>query len=219
MPQVIPGNAPLNTSNPPSTPPNPWAPPASDNFGWGNSNPSASAPSRLTPQERVEMIEKLYQEVLGRKPDTRDINYYKYSTLSEEEIRKQLITGKEHKQLMDDGRDYKKMKERALASETRVAMLESQIKDQVEEFRHLSDLLTEKNQYIQQLRTQLNNPYNLTQTPATTEVKSTEVLQPAPTVVPQATANEVYTQPATTPSSTPSKKNKILEIIKNLLPD
>ncbi len=116
---------------------------------------------RLTPQERVELIEKLFQELLGRKADTRDINYYKYSTLSEEEMRKQLITGKEHKQLITDGREFSKMRDRANQAETRVKILEGQIKDQVQEFKHLSELLDEKNKHIQELRIKLNNPYNL----------------------------------------------------------
>lgn len=103
------------------------------------------------------MIEAVFQEVLLRKPDTRDINYYKYSTLSEEEIRKQLISGNEHKRLIEDGRDYKKVKDRAVQSETRVKMLEGQIKDQVEEFKELTILLKEKNAHIQKLRQDLND--------------------------------------------------------------
>ncbi len=128
--------------------------------GWGAPQNQQSGGKKMTPQERVSMIEKVYEEVLGRKADTRDINYYKYSTLSEEEIRKQLIAGKEHKQLVEDGREYKKMKDRAMQAETRVKMLESQNNDQIEEFKHLSTLLKEKNNYIQKLREQLKNPYN-----------------------------------------------------------
>jgi len=128
---------------------------------WGQNIPG-NQPSikRLTPQERLEMIEKVYMEVLDRRPDTRDINYYKYSTLSEDEIRKQLLSGKEHKQLIAEGRDYKKTKDRAIQGETRVRMLESQIKDQIEEFKQLSNILIEKNRYITQIREQLNNRYN-----------------------------------------------------------
>lgn len=135
---------------------------------WGSVDPwgvppQSSSADTLTPQQRVEMIERVYEETLSRKPDTRDINYYKYSTLGEEEIRKQLITGKEHKQLLTDGRDYKKTKSRAEQAETRIKMLEGQIKDQVVEFRQLTELLQEKNRYINELRGQNSNPYNLTQ--------------------------------------------------------
>jgi hypothetical protein len=145
----------------------PWSDPwgswggESTNGGLGNQfggNPQSQA-KKLTPQERVKMIEEVYQSTLERKPDTRDINYYKYSTLGEEEIRKQLIEGKEHKQLIEDGREYKNMKNRADQSETRVKMLEGQIKDQVEEFKQLTTLLNEKNRYIQQLRVSQGNVF------------------------------------------------------------
>lgn len=146
----------------------PWADPWSDPWSadprggqqnWGNPNAN-QPPKQLTPAERVEMIEKVYQDVLNRKPDTRDINYYKYSTLGENEIIAQLLVGKEHVQLLQDGKDYKKMKDRAEQAETRVKMLEGQIKDQLEEFSSLADLLEEKNRLIQQLRRDQNNPYS-----------------------------------------------------------
>lgn len=145
----------------PQTPPvqDDWVDPWSGSFG-PSTPPSESKSKRMTPQERVGMIETLYTEILGRKPDTRDINYYKYSTLTEEEIRKQLIAGNEHKQLLLDGRDYKKMKERALQSETRVRVLEGQIRDQVEEFKQLTTLLKEKNRYIQEIREKLNERFD-----------------------------------------------------------
>ena len=99
------------------------------------------------------MIEKVYNEILCRKPDTRDINYYKYSTLNEEQIKKQLLASAEHKDMIQKGREYEKLKDRSEQLETRVRMLEGQISDHVEEFRELSNLLQEKNRYIQELRT------------------------------------------------------------------
>lgn len=152
---------------PPNSSKDPWSDPwGASEGGWsdpwgGDPASSATESKKLTPQERVEMIEMVYLEVLSRKPDTRDINYYKYSTLGEGEIRKQLLTGKEHKQLMVDGQAYKKVKGRADQSDVRVKMLESQIKDQVVEFRQMTELLKEKNRYIHELRVKLQNPYNL----------------------------------------------------------
>jgi uncharacterized coiled-coil protein SlyX len=214
MPQIIPGatttSAPPQPTQSPPTPQQGWG---NDNqWGWNPSSPmnqSQGGEKRLTPQERVEMIEKVYKEILDRKPDTRDINYYKYSTLSEEEIKTQLITGKEHKQLMQEGREYKKLKERAMNSETRVTMLESQIKDQIEEFKQLSTLLTEKNKYIQQLRDGLNNPYNLVDHSAEVS-KSVE------------SKSQVFSSPVV--PKTPESRSKtfkafIRDILKNLLSD
>ncbi|MCK9368457.1 hypothetical protein M0R04_00555 [Candidatus Dojkabacteria bacterium] len=158
--------------------------------GWDNpwaDTPVGQQAKRQSPQERLSMIEKIYADVLGRKPDTRDINYYKYSTLSEEEIREQLLSGNEHKQLIGDGREYKKVKDRALQAETRVKLLEGQIRDQVEEFRQLTNLLNEKNSHIKQLREKVNlvfntNPFNSEPqnqpqvvTPIVSEVKNKSV--------------------------------------------
>lgn len=157
---------PVTTPAPKPAPPPPVQTPAPNSGGWndpwgapwGGGQPDGnSGGKRLSPQERVEMIEKVFNEILNRKPDTRDINYYKYSTLSEEEIKKQLLTGNEHKQLLLDGRDYKKLKDRALQAETRVKVLEGQIRDQVEEFRQLTNLLKEKNRHIQEMRERLNS--------------------------------------------------------------
>lgn len=137
-----------------------WGGAAAWNDPWAApQNTGGQQQKRLTPQERVEMIERVYQQVLARKPDTRDINYYKYSTLGEEDIRRQLFDGKEYKQLLEDGRNYKKVEERVEQAEARVRLLEGQIKDQIEEFRNLTQLLEEKNRYIQRLRSENNIQY------------------------------------------------------------
>lgn len=190
---------------------------------WGGSfGPPTSTPAsaKLTPQERVEIIEKLYQEVLGRKPDTRDINYYKYSTLGEEEIRKQLITGKEHKALLEDGRDYKNMKERANQSETRVKILESQIRDQVDEFAQLTRLLNEKNLYIKQLREEKNNPYNFIDNsqPLVPEVEESPITKSEIKVETNEPADQVFVSPQPPSQSQPSTSSPtLLDRIKNVI--
>ncbi|MBN2100418.1 hypothetical protein JW710_00780 [Candidatus Dojkabacteria bacterium] len=107
---------------------------------------------RLTPEERIQMIKTVYSEVLGREPDTRDINYYKYSTLDEEQIKKQLLTSAEHKELIEKGQEFNKIKSQSDQLQSRCKMLETQIKDQLEEFRELNDLLKEKNEYLQKIR-------------------------------------------------------------------
>lgn len=132
-----------------------------DSFSNNNQNNQNNQNKRMTPEERVQMIEKVYEEVLKRKPDTKDINYYKYSTLNEDEIKKQLLNGKEHTDLIQDGREFSKMKERTENAEVRVKVLEGQIRDQVEEFKKLGELLREKNKFIIELREKLNNRYNL----------------------------------------------------------
>lgn len=213
--------APTNNAPTPINPPVQTTPMQMPNSGWndpwgapwggGNNGGGTGDSKRLSPQERVTMIENAFNEILSRKPDTRDINYYKYSTLSEDEIKKQLITGNEHKQLLLDGRDYKKLKERALQAETRVKVLEGQIRDQVEEFRQLTDLLKEKNKYIQEIRERLNQALH------THSFKAVELPHPDVQV----------TQPHfTTPQSTfvkeepkEDKKIKLIDRIKEIISD
>lgn len=189
-------------------PQNNWNDPWGAPWGGDMNQPQGK---RLSPQERVEMIEKVFNEILGRKPDTRDINYYKYSTMSEEEIKKQLLTGNEHKQLLTDGRDYKKLKDRALQAETRVKVLEGQIKDQVEEFKHLADLLKEKNKHIQELREKLNLEKN--QNPFSNGF----VQNPNPFNTPQPL--EHFVTQTKTVETKPDKEPSTLEKVKSLISD
>lgn len=173
----------------------PWADPWADPWGSPTTgmNMGNQAP-KLTPQDRVKMIETVFEELLDRKPDTRDINYYKYSTLGEDEIRKQLIEGNEHKQLIKDGREFKQMKVRAEESETRVKMLEGQIKDQVEEFKELTNLLNEKNNYIRKMRERSGSVFR-------TEGRSTYGTN--------------YAQPVSTPSSAPTSHSDFRSLARN----
>lgn len=127
---------------------------------FGSNSNSKNNSKRLTPEERVSMIERVYQEILHRKPDTRDINYYKYSTLNEEQIKKQLLASSEHKDLIKKGREYKKLKDQADQSGARTQMLEGKIKDQLEEFKQLNQLLQEKNRHIRTLRDKLSEMQN-----------------------------------------------------------
>ncbi|MBD3329174.1 hypothetical protein GF357_01640 [Candidatus Dojkabacteria bacterium] len=153
-----------------------YPPFSSSNFGnsFGNNqlgsrsdpygSPSSSTPNsqkKLTPEERINMIKRLYKKVLGRKATTRDINYYKYSTLSEEQILKQLAEGQEHTQLIKNGKEYNKLMERLDTAESRVKKLEAQIKDELQEFKKLLQILKEKNRYIEELRKENQNPYNI----------------------------------------------------------
>ncbi len=143
--------------------PDPWSfdPWASD--PWSSDDTSSNKTSdepHLSPQERVTMITDVYKLVLGREPDNRDINYYKYSTLSKTEIINQLLEGKEHSRLIEDGNQFKNMKNRAEQAEIKSKVLENQVQDQINEFKELTNLLQEKNRQIHSMRTKMNNPYD-----------------------------------------------------------
>ncbi|MFH1547566.1 MAG: hypothetical protein ABIC57_03705 [bacterium] len=102
--------------------------------------------------DKSEIIKKAYQDILGKEPEPRDISYYRFSPMGEEEIRQQLVTGKEHKDLLEKGNKYSELKDKLETSQAKVKVLEGKINDQLEEFNQLHNLLKEKNRYIRQLR-------------------------------------------------------------------
>ena len=57
-----------------------------DAFGGGGGGSFSDSPS-----DKIPMIEKVFKEVLGRKPSSRELAYYKYGILKENEIRVKLL--------------------------------------------------------------------------------------------------------------------------------
>ncbi|GEM_PF-3042810 len=131
-----------------------------DKDSWKSAlNDDSSEKKRLTPSEKIKMIEASFEDILGRKPDNRELNYYKYSSLSEEDVRNELVNSKEHKKLIKNGQEYKEVKASLDNTKTRIKVLESQIKDQEESFKELNKLIKEKNKHIEELREQLKSPF------------------------------------------------------------
>lgn len=133
-----------------------WNDPYSRGMPAGNQDSK-----RLTPEEREALVKKLYKEILGREATARDINYHKYGISGEDEIRKQLISSEEFKTMISNATKYNEIKDKYNKTMQRNNQMEAQIKDQIEEFKKLLQLLNEKNKYIEKLRTELNNPYNI----------------------------------------------------------
>ena len=127
---------------------------------WLNDFGDDSKPaSKLSPKERVAMIEKVYMEVLLREPDTRDLNFYKYSTADEESIRAELLESKEHKTLDENGREFKKVKNLLDDASSKIKSLESELKNSEESVKQMEILLKEKNLHIDELRRKSKSPF------------------------------------------------------------
>ena len=130
---------------------------------WMNSfDASQDGGTKLSPSQRVKIVEKAYKDILGRDPDTRDLNYYKYSSAGEEEIRQELLEGKEHKTLIENGREFKKLKNLLANAESKIKALESEIRDQKSSFEQMNSLLKEKNLHIEELRKREKHPFEST---------------------------------------------------------
>jgi hypothetical protein len=116
---------------------------------------------RESPSERSPMIEKIFKEVLGRKPSSRELSFYKYGVMKGEEIRIKLLKSEEHKKLLEDARKLPKVENDLKNSQTSEKRLTQKIEDIGEEVRQSKILLEEKNDIIHGLREELNNPYDL----------------------------------------------------------
>ncbi len=128
-------------------------------MGGVDSNLKSKSGSKLSPNERVKMIEKIFEEILGRKPETRDLNYYKYSSASEESMREELLNSQEHQDLIKNGREFKKTRNLLEEANGKIKSLESEIISKDESLKSMETLLKEKNLYIEDLKKKINSQF------------------------------------------------------------
>jgi len=116
---------------------------------------------RDIPSDRASTIEKIYMQVLNRKPSSRELSYYKYSMVEEEEIRIKLLDSDEHKKLLEDARRLPGIEDQLKNSELTIKKSNQKIQDLDQQIQENSILLNERNRVIVDLRSELQNPYNL----------------------------------------------------------
>ncbi len=127
-----------------------------DEFGGGGSSSFSVSPS-----ERVSMIEKIFNDVFGRKPSSRELAYYKYGVMKEKEIYLKLITSDEHKKILEDAKKVPNMEDELRdlrISERKLIQIREDLKSEMLSFQ---SLLNEKDLIIKELRGRVNNPYDL----------------------------------------------------------
>ncbi|HBB64888.1 MAG: hypothetical protein UR34_C0005G0013 [candidate division WS6 bacterium GW2011_GWC1_33_20] len=128
----------------------------SDDFSSGQSRSFRDSPS-----ERVPMIEAVYDEVLGRKPSSRELAYYKYGVLEENEIRIKLLKSEEHKKIIENSSKVPGLESELRDLRITEKKLVQGIDDYKSEISQSQNLLNEKNAIILELREQVKNPYDL----------------------------------------------------------
>ena len=119
------------------------------------------SPLRDFPSDRVPMIENIFQEVLGRKPSSRELSYYKYGAMSEDDIRIKLLTSDEHKKVLEDASKLSGVDDQLKNVQLNEKKLTQKIEDLENQIAEVHILLSEKNSIISELREQVENPYNL----------------------------------------------------------
>ena len=127
----------------------------SDDFSKGG---TSSRPNSQI--ERVPMIEEIFQEVLGRKPSSREMAYYKYGVMKEDAIRTKLVKSEEHKQLLEKAQLLPGIESDLNHTKVSERKLQQKLEDVNEEMLQSQKLLDERNILIKELREKVSNPYD-----------------------------------------------------------
>lgn len=129
-----------------------------DSFSKGGAS-SSSFSSRKPSVKKSPLVKKIYKQILGREPSSREMAYYKYSSAKKEDIIKKLIEGEEHEEILEKAKKYPELEEDNSKLKSKVLKLKSRINDREEEFKQLRGLLEEKNGTIKELRESKDAPY------------------------------------------------------------
>ena len=115
---------------------------------------------RQTLKEREKYITKVFEKVLKREPSSREMSYYKYGEMEEDEILKELLEGDEHSKLIKEAKESKNLKNKVSELENNIERLKDLIDGKAKEYKELTSLLEEKNTEIKKLRETEKNIYN-----------------------------------------------------------
>ena len=129
-----------------------------DNFvkGGGNSFSLFDSDER---ESKNDDVEKVYELVLGRKPTSRELAYYRYSTAKKDEIIKKLLKSEEHKQVIEKGRKYPELENQEKLAQSNILKLRHSIEDQNGELDEMKSMLEQKNREIAVLREEKRIPF------------------------------------------------------------
>ncbi len=152
----------------------------SDDFSSGVSSSSFGA----LQTDRVPMIEKIFQEVLGRKPSSREMAYYKYGVMKEDGIRSKLIKSDEHRELIEKAQKLPSVESELKDRRISERKLQQKVEDINSEMIESQKLLDEKNVLIKELREKVSNPYDFP-TKIEKYEEGFDVFRPAPKIIPK----------------------------------
>ncbi|MDD3474971.1 MAG: hypothetical protein PHP08_03705 [Candidatus Dojkabacteria bacterium] len=127
---------------------------------------------RSAPKDRIPMIKEVFQLVLNREPSSRELSFYKYGIQEKEEIVEKLLNDKEHKDLLEQSKQYPKVEEELKDSNHKVLQLKQEVEDNKQEIDEVRNLLNEKNKEIAILRRENSDPYNFTHSEALKYIKT-----------------------------------------------
>lgn len=124
----------------------------------GSSSPTLSFPLPLK-EKKSSSVKSTYQLILGREPSSREVAFYKYSSLTDDALMKKLLKSDEHKNILEKSDKYPSLKEENKKSKSSILKLKSFLADKENEFLELKRLLEEKNKIIEDLRRKKDYPF------------------------------------------------------------
>ena len=127
-----------------------------DSFSKGGASSSFDFKSS---DEKNPEIKEIYELVLGREPSSREMSYYRYSTLKKDAIIKKLLSSDEHKEILEKAKEVPGLNENNHTLESTVLKLRSSQEDRENEYLELKRLLVEKNNTIDTLRENRDIPF------------------------------------------------------------
>ncbi len=127
-----------------------------DEFSKGGGFPS----SAVSNTDRLSMIEQIFNEVLGRKPSSRELAYYKYGVLKEDAIRIKLLKSDEHKEIIKNALELPGIANELKNTKVSERKLQQKLEDVNNEIAQSQKLLNESNLLIKELRETKTNPYD-----------------------------------------------------------
>jgi hypothetical protein len=136
---------PMPRGTPSYSPPSPYG----GVGGFGAPKPVTTPKSR---EDMKKMVSTKYQQILGRKVNDQDLNYFANLGLSEDQMLKRLVESQDHITLVGNAQEYKKIKPKYDELVMKSERLEVQVADKEKIIKQQNDLISQKNKSIQELQ-------------------------------------------------------------------
>lgn len=115
-------------------------------YGGGQQNVQQSR------EERKQMVQEKYQQILGRKVNDQDLNYFINLGLNEDQMIKRIVDSQEHADMVQGYQEYKKIKPEYEQLKIDKQRLEVQLRDKEDILDKQNDSIAQKNRTIQELQ-------------------------------------------------------------------
>ncbi|MBN2016344.1 N-acetylmuramoyl-L-alanine amidase [Candidatus Dojkabacteria bacterium] len=116
-------------------------------------NPLGTSTSQPKSREEIkEMVRMKYQQILGRKVNDQDLNYFVNLGLNEDQMIRRLVQSQEHAELIKNGQEFKELKPKHDKLIIEVKELKTQVRDKDNIIKQQNGLIVQKNRTIQQLQ-------------------------------------------------------------------